>query len=177
VLAVTSAIVPYATIPVDRALDRREKLDGDWRREPDPASPDRTPLDALVRWFVRRHLRDPARARPTRRSLTSSPGRAAAVCTRPSLASSCGRGDTGMVLTMTEPQVWVLIGVFAAGIFGMFTIISTLFIRVIRTEIRAEVGGLRGEMMARFDVLEQRVDGLDRDLQALVKHTFGLDRG
>jgi hypothetical protein len=82
-----------------------------------------------------------------------------------------------MVLTMTEPQVWVLIGVFAAGIFGMFTIISTLFIRVIRTEIRAEVGGLRGEMMARFDVLEQRVDGLDRDVQALVKHTFGLDRG
>jgi hypothetical protein len=82
-----------------------------------------------------------------------------------------------VVLTMTEPQVWVLIGVFAASIFGMFTIISTLFIRVIRTEIRAEVGGLRGEIMARFDVLEQRVDGLDRDVQALVKHTFGLDRG
>jgi len=54
VLAVASAIVPYATIPVELALDRRGKLDGDWRREPDPASPDRTPLDALVRWFVRR---------------------------------------------------------------------------------------------------------------------------
>jgi integral membrane protein len=54
VLAVASAIVPYATIPVDVAFDRRGKLDGDWRREPDPASPDRTPLDALVRWFVRR---------------------------------------------------------------------------------------------------------------------------
>jgi integral membrane protein len=54
VLAVASAIVPYATIPVDLALDRRGRLDGDWRREPDPASPDRTPLDALVRWFVRR---------------------------------------------------------------------------------------------------------------------------
>lgn len=54
VLAVVSAIVPYATIPVERGLDRRGKLDGDWRREPDPASPDRTPLDALVRWFVRR---------------------------------------------------------------------------------------------------------------------------
>jgi integral membrane protein len=54
VLAVASAIVPYATIPVDRALDRRGRLDGAWRREPDPASADRTPLDALVRWFVRR---------------------------------------------------------------------------------------------------------------------------
>lgn len=89
---------------------------------------------------------------------------------------------------MTEPQVWVLIGVFAAALFGMFTIISTLFLRVIRAEIgglRAEmvgeisgqIGGLRGEMMGRFDLLEQRVDGLDRAVQALVKHTFGLDRG
>lgn len=89
---------------------------------------------------------------------------------------------------MTEPQVWVLIGVFAAALFGMFTIVSTLFLRVIRAEIgglRAEmvgeisgqIGGLRGEMMGRFDRLEQRVDGLDRDVQALVKHTFGLDRG
>jgi integral membrane protein len=54
VLAVACAIVPYATIQVEVALDRRGRLDGDWRREPDPASPDRTPLDALVRWFVRR---------------------------------------------------------------------------------------------------------------------------
>ena len=52
VLTVAAAIVPYATIPVDIALHRRGKLDGSWRREPDGA--DRTPLDALVRWFVRR---------------------------------------------------------------------------------------------------------------------------
>lgn len=52
VLTVASAILPYATIPADVALDRRGRLDGDWRREPDGA--DRTPLDALVRWFVRR---------------------------------------------------------------------------------------------------------------------------
>ena len=54
VLAVASAVVPYATIPVDVVLDRSGRLDGAWRREPDPDSPDRTPLDALVRWFVRR---------------------------------------------------------------------------------------------------------------------------
>lgn len=96
-----------------------------------------------------------------------------------------------MVPTMTEPQVWVLIGVFAAALFGMFTIVSTLFLRAIRAEIgglrgefagefrglRGEFNGLRGEVNARFDALDQRVDGLDRDVQALVKHTFGLDRG
>lgn len=52
VLAVAAAVIPYATIPVDVALDRRGKLDGAWRRVADGA--DRTPLDALVRWFVRR---------------------------------------------------------------------------------------------------------------------------
>lgn len=54
VLAVVSAIVPYATIPVDVAYDRRGRLDGEWRTELDASAPDRTPLDALVRWFVRR---------------------------------------------------------------------------------------------------------------------------
>lgn len=56
VLAVASAIIPYATIPLDVWLDRRGRLDGAWRRDPDPAAPDRSFLDALVRWFVRRPL-------------------------------------------------------------------------------------------------------------------------
>ncbi|PVW04083.1 hypothetical protein DEA06_11900 [Microbacterium sp. Gd 4-13] len=67
---------------------------------------------------------------------------------------------------MTEPQVWTLIGVFAAMMFGMLTIVSTLFVRVLRVEI----GSLRTEMTS-------RIDNLDRDVQALVKHTFGIDRG
>lgn len=85
---------------------------------------------------------------------------------------------------VTEPQVWVLIGVFAASTVGMMSLMSTLFVRVIRAEIgsvrsdlSAEIGSLRSEMRGRFDTLEQRVDGLDRDVQALVKHTFGPDRG
>lgn len=44
---------------------------------------------------------------------------------------------------MTEPQVWTLIGVFAAGLFGMLTLMSTMFVRVVRTEIgsvRTEIG-------------------------------------
>lgn len=53
VLAVVAAIVPYATIPVELGLTRRGRLDGDWRVTPDPSG-DRSPLDALVRWFVLR---------------------------------------------------------------------------------------------------------------------------
>lgn len=52
VIAVVSAIVPYATIPVELWVARRGLLEGAWRRDPDGA--DRSFLDGLVRWFVRR---------------------------------------------------------------------------------------------------------------------------
>lgn len=73
------------------------------------------------------------------------------------------------VLTVTEPQVWTLIGVFAAALVGILTLMSTLFLRVIRSEI----GGLRGEMTARLEAIDKRFDYLDRDVQALTKHMFG----
>lgn len=77
---------------------------------------------------------------------------------------------------MNDAQIWTMIGAFAALMFGMMTVVSTLFIRVVRAEIgglrhemNGQIGGLRAEMNARFD-------GLDRDVQAIVKRTFGLDR-
>ena len=95
---------------------------------------------------------------------------------------------------MTEAQVWTMIGVFTTLMLGTLTIIATLFVRVLRAEIggvRTDIGSLRAEMNARFeavdarfeavdarfDAVNTRIDGLDRDVQALVKHTFGLDRG
>lgn len=62
---------------------------------------------------------------------------------------------------MNEPQVWTLIGVFAAALFGMVTVVSTMFVRVLRAEVRT---------------IHQRIDVLDRDVNALMKHTFGIDR-
>lgn len=98
-----------------------------------------------------------------------------------------------MVLTVTEPQVWTMIGVFSALMFGMLTLVSTLFVRVVRTEIaglrgellgemrgelgelgdvRAEIGGIRGELQS----LHTKVDNLDRDVQLLMAREFGKDR-
>lgn len=80
---------------------------------------------------------------------------------------------------MTEPQVWTLIGVFAAGLFGMLTLMSTMFVRVLRTEIgsvRTEIGSIRNEMNAGFQGVHQRIDRLDSDVNALMKHTFGIQR-
>lgn len=73
------------------------------------------------------------------------------------------------MLTVTEPQVWTLIAVFATLMFGMLTVVSTMFVRVVRSEI--------GRLDTKFDALNVRIDSLDRDVQALVNHTFGIDRG
>lgn len=81
---------------------------------------------------------------------------------------------------MTEPQVWTLIGVFAAAMFGLITIVSTLFVSVVRAEIggvRTEIGRLDAKIDGLDAKLSARMDNLDRDVQALIKHTFGIDRG
>ena len=99
---------------------------------------------------------------------------------------------------MTEPQVWTLIGVFAASMFAMNTLMSSWFVRVLRAEVgglraemRAEIAGLRGEMNARFERVDaqfERVDAqfervdvklthLDRDVQALAREVFPKREG
>jgi hypothetical protein len=82
------------------------------------------------------------------------------------------------MITVTEPQVWTMIGLMAGVFFGTMTLISTMFTRVLRTEI----GGLRGEMNARFDSVEirfngvdARIDNLDRDVQFLMHREINRD--
>ena len=86
---------------------------------------------------------------------------------------------------MTEPQVWTMIGLMAAVFFGTMTLISTMFTRVVRSEI----GGLRGEMNARFDTvdvrfaavnarfdaMDKRIDNLDRDVHTLTEREMNRD--
>lgn len=79
---------------------------------------------------------------------------------------------------MSEPQVWVLIGVFAASIFGMLTWQTMSFNRALRTSIDGvrDVMDVRfGSIEGRLDRLETKVDGLDRDVQSLTRHVFGAD--
>jgi hypothetical protein len=84
---------------------------------------------------------------------------------------------------MTDPQIWTLIGVFAASTFGMCGLISTMFLRV----LRAEIGGLRSEMNGGFVALRSelkvditvlrsdlttKIELLDKDIQAITRHIF-----
>jgi len=52
VLSLASAVVPFASLPVERWIDRRGGLDGDWRREATGDPRDRRPLDRLLRWVL-----------------------------------------------------------------------------------------------------------------------------
>lgn len=95
---------------------------------------------------------------------------------------------------MTEPQVWVFMGLFATFAFTTLGIISSSFTRTLRAEIgrvessvdavrtelrteigsvRTELGGLRTEMNARFDAVGTRIDHLDRDVAALTRRVMG----
>ena len=79
---------------------------------------------------------------------------------------------------MTEPQVWVLIGVFGAAFFALIGIVTTNFNRtmVARFEtMDARFEGLRSEMNAKFDIINMKLENMDRNIQALSRHVFGTD--
>jgi integral membrane protein len=52
ILAVASAIVPYATIPMEIWLHRKGRLKGEWRLEESDHPQDRTWYDRTMRWFL-----------------------------------------------------------------------------------------------------------------------------
>ncbi|MCT1366173.1 MULTISPECIES: DUF3817 domain-containing protein [unclassified Microbacterium] len=54
VLAVLSAVVPYATIPMEVWLHRTDRLRGDWRLDATDDPRDHRWYDRLMRWFLRR---------------------------------------------------------------------------------------------------------------------------
>lgn len=84
---------------------------------------------------------------------------------------------------MTEPQVWTLIGVFAAIMLGGMTLMTTLLSQSFRSEIGrlearfdgrfeamdGKITGLRAEMNARFDAVDVKVSALDKDVAALAE--------
>lgn len=51
--AVGTAIIPYATIPFDKSLERKNMLDGPWRTEKTEHPGDTHWFDSLMRWFLK----------------------------------------------------------------------------------------------------------------------------
>jgi integral membrane protein len=53
-LAVILAIVPFATIPFERSVDKTKSLQGSWRTEVSNDPRDSVWADKLFRWFIKR---------------------------------------------------------------------------------------------------------------------------
>jgi hypothetical protein len=51
-IAVLLAIVPFATVPFERYLEKRQLLEGEWRTEKSNNPLDKTRFDRLFRWFI-----------------------------------------------------------------------------------------------------------------------------
>lgn len=86
---------------------------------------------------------------------------------------------------MDDPQVWTLIGVFTTMMLGGMTLMTMQFSRVIRAEIgglhgelRGEIGGLRGDLSGRLESLEGRltgrIDALEHKVDSLDKEVANL---
>lgn len=83
---------------------------------------------------------------------------------------------------MTEPQVWVLIGVFAAAMFGMIGIVTAGFNRNLDSKfaIMAErFERVESNVSSRIEALDAKfsakLDLMDADIQAISRHVFGSD--
>jgi len=79
------------------------------------------------------------------------------------------------VITLTEPQVWVLIGVFATAILGMLRWQTVSFNRTLSTAIgavHAEIGSLRNEMQTEVGGLrnevQREVGGMRGEMRASI---------
>jgi len=81
---------------------------------------------------------------------------------------------------MTEPQVWTLIGVFAAIMLGGLTLSTTLLGRVISAGFAA-VDAKFDAVDAKFDavnskleVMNDKIERLDREVGGISRHLFGF---
>lgn len=88
---------------------------------------------------------------------------------------------------MNDPQIWTLIGVFAAIMLGGFTLVTTLINRTIAAGFKAVDARFEAvdakfdakfdSVNARFDALEFKIDHLDSDIAAIARHVWGDRRG
>lgn len=79
------------------------------------------------------------------------------------------------MIHLNEPQVWTLIGVFTASMFGLITLVSTLFLSVINAKferVDAKFERLEAKFDAKFDNLDDKFNHLDRDIRTLFRRAF-----
>ncbi|WP_260405817.1 hypothetical protein [Microbacterium sp. G2-8] len=91
---------------------------------------------------------------------------------------------------MTEPQVWVMIGMFSTVMFGVlsvFLVLNWRMLNSVRNELQTEMragfdvvhakfDAMNTKMDERFARVDEKIDHLDRDVSALIRRDFGEQR-
>lgn len=83
---------------------------------------------------------------------------------------------------MNDPQIWTLLGLFAALMLGGMTLMTTLLMRTLTSAIegvngridgvQTRIDGLAAEMNAKFETVYVKLEHLDRDVTALSRKVF-----
>lgn len=73
-------------------------------------------------------------------------------------------------MRLNDPQVWTLIGVFAAVMLGGMTLMTTQLSRV----MRAEVDRVEGILSARIDGIDSRLGRIESKVDELDKEVTNL---
>jgi hypothetical protein len=105
--------------------------------------------------------------------------------------------DNERMTIVTEPQAWVLIGIFGTTVFAIAALMTHLFRQTLSTTqgslresvdgvrdnltasvngVRESVDALREVMTVRFDEVERRMDGFERRLDRVEVKIDSLDR-
>ena len=85
------------------------------------------------------------------------------------------RTETGG-MRLNDPQVWTLIGVFAAVMLGGMTLMTTQLSRIIRTEADRIDGTLSARIEGLDRTLSARIDGIDIRLGRIETKVDELDK-
>lgn len=113
-------------------------------------------------------------------------------CDLSALVFCTRHSDNEEVIELTEPQVWVLIGVFTAAFFGLIGIVTTSLNRTMNARFEgmdsrfegmnsrfetmdARFAAMEARVDAKFDIISVTLENMDRDIQALSRHVFGTD--
>lgn len=80
---------------------------------------------------------------------------------------------------MNTAQVWAIVGVMAAGLATMITLVFR-YLDARFNEFGARLGAIDGKLDARFEAVDarfeavnRRIDNLDRDMQRVIERIFG----
>lgn len=80
------------------------------------------------------------------------------------------------VSLVNDPQIWTLLGLFAAIMLGGMTLMTTLLMRAMTAAIggvNGRIDGLEGSLQARMDGVNGRIDGLEGSLHARIDGLTG----